>query len=113
MLPLNLYARVRFLDAQFAHETAGAARTPSSLPLSCGGPRPLCLGRRLFAKLGQNTCRENVYSHPVVLANARTHTPCVLDMAVGQLTCFPSNARGYRSPRARGRPCEAVRNLNQ
>jgi hypothetical protein len=33
MPPLNLYARVRFFDAQFAHETAGAARTRSSLRL--------------------------------------------------------------------------------
>jgi hypothetical protein len=32
MPPLNLYARVRFL-MQFAHETAGAARTRSSLRL--------------------------------------------------------------------------------
>jgi hypothetical protein len=31
MLPLNLYARVRFLFAHFARETAGAARTRSSL----------------------------------------------------------------------------------
>ena len=31
MFPLNLYARVRILDAHFAHETAGAARTRHSL----------------------------------------------------------------------------------
>src|ERR1700736_2985526 len=31
MPPLNLYARVRFLIVQLAHETAGAARTRSSL----------------------------------------------------------------------------------
>ncbi len=31
MFPLNLYARVRILLVQFAHETAGAARTRSSL----------------------------------------------------------------------------------
>jgi hypothetical protein len=31
MLPLNLYARVRFFLCNFAHETAGAARTRSSL----------------------------------------------------------------------------------
>jgi len=31
MPPLNLYARVRFLSCIFAHETAGAARTRSSL----------------------------------------------------------------------------------
>jgi hypothetical protein len=34
VFPLNLYAHVRFFDAQFAHETAGAARTRLS-------PRPL------------------------------------------------------------------------
>jgi len=31
VFPLNLYARVRILDAHFAHETAGAASTRSSL----------------------------------------------------------------------------------
>ena len=31
VFPLNLYARVRILDAHFAHETAGAARTRHSL----------------------------------------------------------------------------------
>jgi hypothetical protein len=31
VFPLNLYARVRFLIVQLAHETAGAARTRSSL----------------------------------------------------------------------------------
>ena len=35
MFPLNLYARVRFF-VHVAHETAGAARTRSSL-------RPLCV----------------------------------------------------------------------
>ena len=31
MFPLNLYARVRIFLCSFAHETAGAARTRSSL----------------------------------------------------------------------------------
>ena len=40
MLPLNLYARVRFLFAQLARETAGAASTRSSLrPLFLGGTK--------------------------------------------------------------------------
>ena len=38
MFPLNLYAHVRFLLMHIAHETAGAARTRSSLrPLNFGG----------------------------------------------------------------------------
>src|ERR1700733_4478987 len=41
LLPLNLYARVRFLFAAFAHGTAGAARTRSSL-------RPLFLGEAIY-----------------------------------------------------------------
>jgi hypothetical protein len=31
VFPLNLYAHVRFLSMHIAHETAGAARTRSSL----------------------------------------------------------------------------------
>ena len=45
--PLNLYARVRFLSMPFAHETAGAARTRSSL-------LPLLSRDAVAAKLGQN-----------------------------------------------------------
>jgi hypothetical protein len=41
--PLNLYARVRFFDVQPAHETAGAARTRSSL-------RPLSFGAKAICK---------------------------------------------------------------
>jgi hypothetical protein len=38
VFPLNLYAHVRFLLMHIAHETAGAARTRSSLrPLRFGG----------------------------------------------------------------------------
>jgi hypothetical protein len=51
MPPLNLYARVRFF-VQFAHETAGAARTRSSL-------RPLISwGETKLQSLGA-TCRKN------------------------------------------------------
>jgi hypothetical protein len=42
MPPLNLYARVHFFFVQFAHETAGAARTRSSL-------RPLTSEGRMFS----------------------------------------------------------------
>jgi hypothetical protein len=35
--PLNLYARVRFLSHNFAHETAGAARIRHSLFPPFGG----------------------------------------------------------------------------
>jgi hypothetical protein len=58
MPPLNLYARVRFF-VQFAHETAGAARTRSSL-------RPLTFeGRNEIAKLGRIAPREcGGVSHP-------------------------------------------------
>jgi hypothetical protein len=52
MLPLNLYARVRFLSFSFAHETAGAARTRSSL-------RPLFFGGASFKHGSGKSCREN------------------------------------------------------
>jgi hypothetical protein len=52
MLPLNLYARVRVFYAQIAHETAGAARTRSSL-------RPLFPeGANENANLGRNLPRD-------------------------------------------------------
>ena len=42
MFPLNLYAHVRFLLMHIAHETAGAARTRSSLrPLEFWGANDL------------------------------------------------------------------------
>jgi hypothetical protein len=50
LLPLNLYARVRFAIS-FARETAGAARTRLSL-------RPLSFGANDFAKLGRIVPRE-------------------------------------------------------
>ena len=51
MLPLNLYAHVRISLCINAHETAGAARTRSSL-------RPLLLGRSDLASLGHMLSRE-------------------------------------------------------
>jgi hypothetical protein len=51
MLPLNLYARVRFLFVHFARETAGAARTRSSL-------RPLLQRVEIEAKLGRIAPRD-------------------------------------------------------
>jgi hypothetical protein len=52
MLPLDLYARVRVFLCATAHETAGAARTRSSL-------RPLFSeGANEYANLGQNMSRD-------------------------------------------------------
>ena len=67
MLPLHLYARVRISLCINAHETAGAARTRSSL-------RPL-LRARLFANLGHSVCCENEDLRFVVPAHAGTHHP--------------------------------------
>ena len=62
MLPLDLYARVRVFSAQIAHETAGAARTRSSL-------RPLNSERaNEDANLGQNMSRERETHYVVVPA---------------------------------------------
>ena len=52
LLPLHLYAHVRFVLMHIAHETAGAARTRSSL-------RPLSLEvANEIGNLGQNMSRE-------------------------------------------------------
>jgi hypothetical protein len=57
VFPLNLYARVRFLLRELARETAGAARTQSSLrPLNFRGPRLIttraqCAPREFFCCL--------------------------------------------------------------
>jgi hypothetical protein len=68
LLPLNLYAHVRFAMFILAHETVGAARTRSSL-------RPLFLGRMILQNSGA-ACREIEDAHPsVVPANAGTHNP--------------------------------------
>ena len=64
MLPLYLYARVHFLYAQAAHETAGAARTRSSL-------RPLNeRAGKEDAKLGQFMSRGAVSYSVVIPAKA-------------------------------------------
>src|ERR1700743_3766664 len=60
LLPLNLYAHVRFLFATFAHETSGAARTRSSL-------RPLFLGRMILQNSGE-CCRDNAEVCLVIVA---------------------------------------------
>jgi hypothetical protein len=52
VFPLNLYAHVRFLMHSIAHETAGAARTRSSL-------RPLSFGGGVFLQTSGACCREN------------------------------------------------------
>jgi hypothetical protein len=59
LLPLNLYARVRFFRASFAHEIAGAARTRlSPRPPSRVALRPpISLGATMIVKLGR-TGRE-------------------------------------------------------
>jgi len=67
MLPLNLYARVRTSYVHLAHETAGAARTRSSL-------LPLFEGRGIAAKLGRITPREGKAMFVNVSASA-THSP--------------------------------------
>src|ERR1700735_3854196 len=56
VFPLNLYAHVRFVLMHSAHETAGAARTRSSL-------RPLIFGAECNCKTRTKPCRENGDSH--------------------------------------------------
>ena len=64
MLPPNLYARVQHSYAQTAHETAGAARTRSSL-------RPRMQARANEMQDSDKSCRENADAHfSVILANA-------------------------------------------
>src|SRR5665213_78167 len=59
LLPLNLYAHVRFLLMHIAHETAGAARTRLSLrPLLRVACALLLLGANEIADLGQCVSRE-------------------------------------------------------
>jgi hypothetical protein len=60
MLPLNLYARVRVFLCAIAHETAGAARTRSSL-------RPRFRERANEMQTSGAMRRENVASHAVVI----------------------------------------------
>src|SRR5665213_2074763 len=70
VFPLHLYARVRFLLMHIAHETAGAARTRSSLrPLVFEGERFACLGRSVSRECGtmpRRHCEEHLRrSNPV------------------------------------------------
>ncbi len=60
MLPLDLYARVRVFSAQIAHETAGAARTRSSL-------RPLNSRRVNEVQTSGAMRRENANTHSLVV----------------------------------------------
>src|SRR5882757_8231949 len=55
MPPPNLYAHVQHLVATIAHETAGAARTRSSL-------RPLYFGGKVSSKTSGASRRENAMS---------------------------------------------------
>ena len=77
MLPLNLYARVRFCFVHLARETAGAARTWSSL-------RPLFSMRvNEDANLGRNASRDReavsalsgLFDKTVDVRSARTAPP--------------------------------------
>jgi hypothetical protein len=97
VFPLHLYAHVRFLLIPIAHETAGAGRTRSSL-------RPLFFwGANDFIKLGRNAVarmRTHVSSSP------RTRGPIrrgVSYCAMRSMPSLPTTARGYGSPRSRGR----------
>ena len=69
MLRLYLYARVRVFKCAIAHETAGAARTRSSL-------RPL-FSRVTLASLGRKSRRENAipYSLVVTRVGGRSSIP--------------------------------------
>src|SRR6185437_13629510 len=56
LLPLHLYAHVRFLLLPIAHETSGAARTRLSLrPLAFEGGRFAELGRKAVARMRTHT----------------------------------------------------------
>ena len=92
MFPLHLYARVRIVLCINAHETAGAARTRSSL-------RPLLFGARLFANLGQSLSRERERMSNVV---ARIEHSEIREQPAPDFTSFnPGYAIG--ATRARGR----------
>src|ERR1700744_6324686 len=68
MLPLNLYAHVRFFVCYFAHETAGAARTRSSpRPLLRVALRPLIFGANELQNSGA-VCREKAEVCLVIVA---------------------------------------------
>ena len=78
MFPLNLYARVRVLVASIARETAGAARTRSSLrPLNFGGPTK--------CKTSGKSCREKVkpYLSAVIPGRCEASNPESRDSGSG------------------------------
>jgi hypothetical protein len=91
MLPLNLYARVRFCFVHLARETAGAARTRSSL-------RPLFSMRaNEDTKLGRNAPRDReavsahsgLFDTTVAVRSARTAPSSLL--ANGSRECAPDD----------------------
>src|SRR3954447_24694394 len=89
MPPPNLYAHVQYFVASIAHETAGAARTRSSL-------RPLISeGKDFFQNFGRTAPREcEVYSdlsHGVLPPDAEeTLTP---DDTPRNVRCCPASTR--------------------
>jgi len=104
MPPLNLYARVRFFLHNFAHETAGAARTRLSL-------RPLFslrvaidakLGAIRAARCGRTPSRcltiESENSHRVI---ARSACDEAISFVSAKLDCFaePVIGRALRATR--------------
>jgi hypothetical protein len=79
--------------AQIAHETAGAARTRSSL-------RPLTLGLRSIANLGRNAPREREHTfscHPRQLSSPRRRGSSIPEAAV-----IEPRSRSVLDPRLRG-----------
>ena len=88
MLPLDLYARVR-ISYYHAHETAGAARTRSSL-------RPL-FGEvaKITANLGRDASRERGHISGVV--PGLTGRPSIPEPVM-----IKSRSRGVLDPRVRG-----------
>jgi hypothetical protein len=89
VFPLNLYAHVRFLLMHSAHETAGAARTRSSLrPLTFWGVRNL--------QTSGASCRENTDAYLFVIAR--------LDRATqySRAPMMSKNALEYSITRFRG-----------
>ena len=72
MLPPNLYARVRFCFAHTAHETAGAARTRSSL-------RPHDWRAGIFRQTSGKTCREIAKSRLRRLGRAKPRPNADID----------------------------------
>ena len=96
LLPLHLYAHVRFVLMHIAHETAGAARTRSSL-------RPLLFG-------AERSCKPRAYAVARTMthisSSPRTRGPIRRVVSLYAVRPMPSptiTARGYGSPRSRGR----------